>query len=237
MDYNFTAKVEAEFDEIAKGKIQWTDMMAEFYEPFHANVTNTLENSDRATGERELGIHPVSGRKMIVRIGRYGPMVQIGDEKEDGEKAQFASLQNNQSIGSITLEEALALFKLPRTLGEYNSETVKANAGRFGPYIQVGKVFVSIPKGEEPMTIELDRAIELYIEKQTADANKLIKIFDERPDVQLLNGRYGAYLKIGKDNFKLPKDTTPENLSIEECIHISKNQAPKTAKKKVFRKK
>ena len=237
MDYNFTAKVEAEFDEIAKGKIQWTDMMAEFYEPFHANVTNTLENSDRATGERVLGIHPVSGRKMIVRIGRYGPMVQIGDEKEDGEKAQFASLQNNQSIGSITLEEALALFKLPRTLGEYNSETVKANAGRFGPYIQVGKVFVSIPKGEEPMTIELERAIELYIEKQTADANKIIKIFDERPDVQLLNGRYGAYLKIGKDNFKLPKDTTPENLSLEECIHISINQAPKTAKKKVFRKK
>ena len=237
MDYNFTAKVEAEFDEIAQGKIQWTDMMAEFYEPFHANVTNTLENSDRATGERVLGIHPVSGRKMIVRIGRYGPMVQIGDEKEDGEKAQFASLQNNQSIGSITLEEALALFKLPRTLGEYNSETVKANAGRFGPYIQVGKVFVSIPKGEEPMTIELERAIELYIEKQTADANKIIKIFDERPDVQLLNGRYGAYLKIGKDNFKLPKDTTPENLSLEECIHISINQAPKTAKKKVFRKK
>ena len=237
MDYNFTAKVEAEFDEIAQGKIQWTDMMAEFYEPFHANVTNTLENSDRATGERVLGIHPVSGRKMIVRIGRYGPMVQIGDEKEDGEKAQFASLQNNQSIGSITLEEALALFKLPRTLGEYNSETVKANAGRFGPYIQVGKVFVSIPKGEEPMTIELDRAIELFVEKQIADANKLIKIFEERPDVQLLNGRYGAYLKIGKDNFKLPKDTTPENLSLEECIHISINQAPKTAKKKVFRKK
>lgn len=237
MDYHFTAKVEAEFDEIAQGKIQWTDMMAEFYEPFHANVTNTLENSDRATGERELGMHPVSGRKIIVRIGRYGPMVQIGDEKEDGEKAQFASLQNNQSIGSITLEEALALFKLPRTLGEYNSETVKANAGRFGPYIQVGKVFVSIPKGEEPMTIELDRAIELYIEKQTADANKLIKIFEERPDVQLLNGRYGAYLKIGKENFKLPKDTTPEKLSLEECIHISINQAPKTTKKKVFRKK
>ena len=237
MDYNFTAKVEAEFDEIAQGKIQWTDMMAEFYEPFHANVTNTLENSDRATGERELGMHPVSGRKIIVRIGRYGPMVQIGDEKEDGEKAQFASLQNNQSIGSITLEEALALFKLPRTLGEYNSEIVKANAGRFGPYIQVGKVFVSIPKGEEPMTIELDRAIELFVEKQIADANKLIKAFDSRPDVQLLNGRYGAYLKIGKDNFKLPKDTTPENLSLEECIHISKNQAPKTAKKKVFKKK
>ena len=237
MDYNFTAKVEAEFDEIAQGKIQWTDMMAEFYEPFHANVTNTLENSDRATGERELGMHPVSGRKIIVRIGRYGPMVQIGDEKEDGEKAQFASLQNNQSIGSITIEEALALFKLPRTLGEYNSETVKANAGRFGPYIQVGKVFVSIPKGEEPMTIELDRAIELFVEKQIADANKLIKAFDSRPDVQLLNGRYGAYLKIGKDNFKLPKDTTPENLSLEECLHISINQAPKTAKKKVFRKK
>jgi DNA topoisomerase-1 len=237
MDYNFTAKVEAEFDEIAQGKIEWTDMMAEFYKPFHANVANTLENSERATGERELGIHPVSGRKMIVRIGKFGPMVQIGDEKEDGEKAQFASLQRDQSIGSITLEDALDLFKLPRTLGEFNTEIVKANAGRFGPYIQVGKVFVSIPKGEEPMTIELDRAIELFVEKQTADANKLIKAFDSRPDVQLLNGRYGAYLKIGKDNFKLPKDTTPENLSLEECIHISKNQAPKSAKKKVFKKK
>ncbi len=237
MDYNFTAKVEAEFDEIANGKIEWTDMMKQFYQPFHETVENTLETSDRATGERELGVHPVSGRKVIVRIGKYGPMVQIGDEKEDGEKAQFASLQRNQSINSISIEDALELFKLPRTLGDHQGEIVKANIGRFGPYIQVGKIFVSIPKGEEPMTIELERAIELFEEKQVADANKLIKIFDDRPDVQLLNGRYGAYLKIGKDNFKLPKNTIPENLSLQECIHISENQAPKTAKKKNFKKK
>jgi DNA topoisomerase-1 len=232
MDYNFTAKVEAEFDEIASGKIEWTKMMSSFYSPFHENVETTLEHSDRATGERELGIHPTSGRKVIARIGRFGPMIQVGDEKEDGEKALFASLQPSQSIGSITLEEALELFKLPRVLGNHDGLEVKANTGRFGPYVQVGKTFVSIPKGEDPISITLERALELYTEKQTVAANNLIKSFDNREDVQLLNGRYGAYLKIGKNNYKLPKGKKPEDLTLEECLELAENQGTKKSFKK-----
>lgn len=238
MDYNFTAKVEEEFDEIAKGLIQWTDMIHKFYDPFHKNVEDTLEHSERATGERELGIHPVSGKKIIVRIGRFGPMVQVGDEQTDGEKPQFASLQKDQSIGSITLEEALELFKLPRTLGEFEDLVVKANVGRFGPYIQHGKIFASIPKEENPMSITFDRAVEIILEKREADANKIIKLFPEREDVQLLNGRWGAYLKIGKDNIKLPKGTEAEKLTLEECLAIAETQAKSPAKgKRKFAKK
>jgi DNA topoisomerase-1 len=237
MDYQFTAKVEAEFDEIAHGRLEWTQMMESFYKPFHAVVENTLEHSERATGERELGVHPESGRKVIVRIGRFGPMVQVGDEKADGEKALFASLQGNQSIGNISLEDALKLFQLPRVVGQYEEQDMKVNNGRFGPYVQVGKIFASIPKGEDPMSITYERALEIYLEKLQVEANRLIKSFDERPDVQLLNGRYGAYLKIGKDNFKLPKDTVAENLTLEECIEISKSDAAKPAKKRSFRKK
>jgi DNA topoisomerase-1 len=237
MDYQFTAKVEAEFDEIAHGRLEWTQMMESFYKPFHAVVEDTLEHSERATGERELGVHPESGRKVIVRIGRFGPMVQVGDEKADGEKALFASLQGNQSIGNISLEDALKLFQLPRVVGQYEEQDMKVNNGRFGPYVQVGKIFASIPKGEDPMTITYERALEIYLEKLQVEANRLIKSFDDRPDVQLLNGRYGAYLKIGKDNFKLPKDTVAENLTLEECIEISKSDAAKPAKKRSFRKK
>jgi DNA topoisomerase-1 len=151
-------------------------------------------------------------------------MVQIGDEQVDGEKPLFASLQGDQSISTITLEEALQLFKLPRVLGEFEGLEVKANAGRFGPYVQHGKSFVSIPKGEDPLEISLDRAIELINEKKISEANKMIKSFDGREDVQLLNGRYGAYLKIGKDNFKLPKGTEPEKLTLEECLNIAASQ-------------
>lgn len=232
LDYNFTAKVEAEFDEIAHGLVEWTTMIHDFYSPFHASVTDTLEHSERATGERELGVHPENGRKIIVRIGRFGPMVQIGDEKEDGEKPQFASLQKNQSIGSITLEDALELFKLPRTLGEFEGLVVKANVGRFGPYLQHGKAFVSLPKEESPMTVDLTRAIELILAKRQADIDKIIKIFPENEGVQLLNGRWGPYLKIGKDNFKLPKNAEVEKLTLEECIHISENQPASKFKKK-----
>jgi DNA topoisomerase-1 len=237
MDYQFTAKVEAEFDEIAHGRLEWTNMMESFYKPFHLVVENTLEHSERATGERELGVHPESGRKIIVRIGKFGPMVQIGDEKVDGEKALFASLQPNQSIGNISLEDALKLFQLPRVVGQYEEQDMKVNNGRFGPYVQVGKIFASIPKGEDPMSITYERSLEIYLEKLQVEANRLIKSFDERPDVQLLNGRYGPYMKIGKDNFKLPKGTEAEKLSLEECIEISKTDAAKPAKKRAFKKK
>ncbi len=237
LDYQFTAKVEASFDEIANGQLNWTDMLNSFYGPFHSKVENTLEHSERATGERELGTDPKSGRKIIARIGRFGPMIQIGDEKSDGIKPQFASLQANQSISTITLEEALKLFELPKLLGEHNGEAVKVNIGRFGPYVQVGKRFCSIPKEEDPMSVSLERAIELDTLKQEEAAKALIKTFPENPDVQLLNGRYGAYLKIGKDNFKLPKDCQPETLTLEACLEIAANQPTKTAKKRPIRKK
>jgi len=212
-------------------------MLQSFYGPFHNHVEQTLEHSERATGERELGIDPKSQRRVIARIGRFGPMIQIGDEKADGLKPQFASLQGNQSINNITLEEALKLFDLPRVLGEHNGEAVKVNIGRFGPYVQVGKRFSSIPKDEDPLSMSLERAIELDTLKLEEAAKALIKTFDDRPDVQLLNGRYGAYLKIGKDNFKLPKDSQPEELTLEACLEIAANQGTKTSKKRPVRKK
>jgi DNA topoisomerase-1 len=237
MDYQFTAKVEEEFDHIAQGLESWTDMIRSFYDPFHQNVTHTLETSERATGERELGVDPKTGKRVSARIGRFGPMIMIGgDEKEEGEKPSYASLKKEQSIQSITLEEALELFKLPRTIGEYEGEVVKANSGRFGPYVQIGKVFVSIPKEEDPMTISFDRAVELMVNKKIADASKVLKTFEEREDVQILDGRWGAYLKIGKNNYKLPKGTEIETLELEKCLEMAVEQ-DKAPKKKPFRKK
>jgi len=229
LDYHFTAKVEKQFDEIAEGHTEWTSMIDDFYHPFHANVEDTLENSERATGERELGVDPKSGRKIIVRIGRFGPMAQIGNDKDD-EKPQYASLRKEQSIETITLEEALDLFKLPRTLGESEGNAVKANVGRFGPYVQVGKTFVSIPKGEDPMTITLARALELYQAKIEADAKKVIKVFSEDETVSILNGRFGPYIKKGKENFKIPKTMEPEALTFEDVSKIIEEAAsqPKT---------
>jgi DNA topoisomerase-1 len=235
MDYHFTAEVEEQFDEIARGKMNWTEMIGSFYGAFHHSVEDTLEHSDRATGERILGVHPVSNKKVLARIGRFGPMIQIGDEKEDGEKPQFASLQSSQSIHTITLEDALELFKLPRMLGEFEGETVKVNAGRFGPYVQLGKLFVSLKKEDDPMQIQMERAVELILEKREAEANKLIKEFPENKDVQLLNGRYGAYLKIGKDNFKLPKGTNAAELTLEECLAIAADPANSPKKKPAAR--
>ena len=239
MDYQFTAKVEEEFDHIAQGLESWTDMIRSFYDPFHQNVTHTLETSERVTGERELGTDPKTGKRVSARIGRFGPMIMLGgEEKEEdgGEKPTYASLKKEQSIQTITLEEALELFKLPRTVGEHDGEVVKANSGRFGPYVQIGKVFVSIPKEEDPMTITLERAVELMENKKLADASKLLKSFPEREDVQILDGRWGAYLKIGKNNYKLPKGTEIETLELEKCLEMAVEQ-DKAPKKKPFRKK
>ena len=224
MDYHFTAKVEEQFDEIAQGSIVWTNMLQDFYTPFHNNVTNTLEHSDRATGERELGMHPESGKKIIVRIGRFGPMVQIGDEKVDGEKPQFASLRSGQNLDNMTIESALELFKLPRDLGFFEDLPLKANVGRFGPYLQHGKAFISLKKEDDPMTVSLDRASELIIQKREDDIAKVLKVFPEQEDMQILNGRWGAYLKVGKDNVKLPKKDAWELLTYEECCQLHKNQ-------------
>lgn len=233
LNYHFTAEVEQEFDEIANGLIEWTEMIRKFYEPFHTTVEETLEHSDRASGERFLGDHPKTGEKVIVRIGRYGPMAQIGEASEDKEtKPRFASLRPNQSIETISFEEALELFKLPRDLGEFEGKPVRANIGRFGPYVQHDGKFTSL-KEDDPMEVTLERAIEVIEEKRIEDAKKVIKTFPENPDMQLLNGRWGAYLKIGKKNYKLPKGTEePEKLTYEECIEISENQPKPRGRKK-----
>jgi len=210
MDYHFTAEVEEQFDEIARGKTNWTDMISTFYKPFHTSVENTLETSDRATGERELGTHPVSGKKVIARIGRFGPMIQVGDEKEDGEKAQFASLHGTQSIHTITLEEALDLFQLPKTLGEYKGHTIEVSVGRFGPYVKFGDQFISLNKNEEPMDVTMDRAIELVESKLQADAP--IGTFDGLP-VQKGVGRFGPFIKWNSMFINVNKKYDFDNLS------------------------
>ncbi len=230
MDYGFTASVEKEFDEIADGMKNWSEMIDTFYKPFHKTVEDTLETAERATGERSLGDDPKSGKPIIVRIGRFGPMVQIG-EQDDEDKPRFASLAKGQNIDNITLDQALDLFKMPRILGELEEKPVKANIGRFGPYIQHDKLFVSIPKEEDVMEIELERAVELVLAKRQADLDRIIKKFEEDPATQILNGRWGPFIKSGKNNFKLPKDLEdPSKLTLEEVKHIMENQPAKGRK-------
>lgn len=222
MDYGFTADVEKQFDDIAQGMLKWNKMIEDFYGPFHDNVEDTLENADRAKGERKLGIDPKSGKPVYARIGRYGAMVQIGDV-EDEEKPKFASLLKDQSIENITFEEAMDLFKLPREVGEYEGKKVTAAIGRFGPYIRWNNLFVSLKKaeGDDPMTVDMERAAELIEIKKEQEKNKYIKTFEEDKDIQVLNGRYGPYIKYGKKNIKIPKDKKPEELTLEECKAIA----------------
>lgn len=218
LSFDFTASVEKQFDDIADGQLKWNEMIKGFYTGFHKKVEDTLENSERASGERLLGEDPKSGKPIIARIGRYGPMVQIG-HADDEEKPKFASLRNEQSITNITLEEALELFKLPRTVGVYEEKDVVAAIGRFGPYLRHKSAFYSIKAddGDDPHTIEIDRSIEVIEAKRKADREKIIKVFPEDETVQLLNGRWGPFLKAGKKNIKLPKDTDPTTLSFEDC--------------------
>jgi len=231
LDYQFTARVEKDFDEIAHGKKQWTAMMKNFYKEFHPLVEST-EKLDRKdiSGDRELGIDPKTNLPIIARLGRFGPLVQLGAslaEGEEGEKPKFASMRKGQLIETITLEEALELFKLPRTLGDYEDKTVVVAIGRFGPYIRHDGKFASLPKEDDPMEVELERAIELIEAKRKSDAERHIKSFDENPDVQVLNGRYGPYIKFGKKNVKIPKDKEPKSLTYEECVELEKNTPAK----------
>ena len=233
MDYNFTASVEQDFDHIANGKVNWEQMLKEFYSPFHHNVEDTLENSERASGERALGEDPKSGKPVLARIGRFGPMVQIG--AADDEEKKFASVKAPMSINTITLEEALELFKLPRTLGDFEEKTVVVGAGRFGPYVRHDGKFVSI-KNDDPLSIELQRAIELIETKRVEDAKKHIASFDhDKGTIEVLNGRWGPYIKQGKKNYKIPKETEATTITLESALEIMANQPVKkkrTAKKK-----
>ncbi len=201
MDYGFTARIEEEFDEVAAGKMKWNRMIDDFYVPFKQDVDNTIENAERIKGERELGIDPESGKKIVARMGRYGPMVQIGDVNDE-EKPRFASLKKDQSIETITYEEAQALFQLPLTLGEYEGQEVSVNVGRFGPYVKLGEQFISIPRGEDPLEVSIDRAIELINEKQKADAP--IAQYDGKP-VTKGKGRFGPFIKWNDMFINVPK--------------------------------
>ena len=231
MDYNFTANVEKQFDEVAEGKENWTEMISNFYQDFEPQVERTLnEKTEHRVGERELGVDPKSGKPVSVKIGRFGPVVQIGTPSDD-EKPQFANLTKGQSIETITLEEALELFKLPRTLGELEGQVVKANVGRFGPYVQLGKLFVSIPKGEDPMDITLERAAELIQEKRLKEEQSHLKQFDEDPDLEVRAGRWGPYIAYKGKNYKLPKSDAERatELTYDECKKIIEAEAKKPA--------
>lgn len=217
LDYNFTAKVEKEFDEVAEGNISWTKMIDEFYKPFHSTVDHTMKNTERSTGEKLLGIDPVSGKPVFVKIGRFGPLAQIG-ETDNTDKPKFASLLKAQHIDTITLNEALELFKLPREVGEYEGKKVLAAIGKFGPYLSHNSKFISLKKDDNPLSIEMPRAIELILEKIEKDKNKIIKKFND--DLSLLNGRWGAYICYQKENYKLPKKSTVESLTLEDCMKI-----------------
>jgi len=233
MDYNFTAKVEEEFDDIAEGKKVWNEMIAKFYKPFHEKVDNALQNSERSKGERILGIDPTTGKQVSVKIGRFGPVAQLGEGSADGEgeKPQFSSLRAGQLLESITLDEALELFKLPRELGEFESKKVTVGVGRFGPYIRHDNKFVSLGKTDDPYTIELTRAIELIDAKRDKDDKAVMRIFDENPEVKILDGRWGPYISFNKKNFKIPKKGEAEKLTFEDCMKII-NESPDTKPKK-----
>ncbi len=221
MDYNFTASVEKEFDEIAQGQKEWDKVIRDFYLPFHQRVEETLEKSEKFSGERLLGKDPKTGRNVYAKIGRFGPMVQIGDAEEE-EKPKFAGIRKDQSLESITLEEALELFKLPRTVGEYEGKEMVAAVGRFGPYIRHDGQFVSIPASEDPLTISKDKAIELIEEKREKDRQRVIREFKENPDIKILKGRWGAYISASGKNYRLPKNKDPQDFTLEECLNIIK---------------
>lgn len=239
MDYNFTARVEEKFDDIAEGKLPWQEEISEFYGSFHPLIekVNTMR-SDTKVGERILGTDPASGKRVSAKVGRFGPVIQIG-EATDEEKPRFASLRDGQSLGTITLEEALKLFDLPRDLGEFEGKKVSAAIGRFGPYVHHDKLFVSIPKDMSPHSITLDEAVELIRNKREQEANKLIKTFDDLPGVEILNGRFGPYIACRKpgdrkaSNYKIPKTTDPKALTADDVRKLMETQdaAPKTPRR------
>jgi DNA topoisomerase-1 len=220
VDYNFTADVEEQFDEIALGNLKWTGMIQKFYSPFHKTVTNTLEKKERKTGVRVLGNHPETGESVTVRMGRFGPVAQIGDSGNE-EKPRFASLSKSQLLETITLDEALNLFRLPRSLGEYDGGEMVVGIGKFGPYIRYKSKFFSLKKGvDDPYVISFDRAVEIILEKNESDKKKVIK---DLGDIMVLNGRYGPYLVKDKQNYRLPKGTDAEKLTKEDCSKIIEN--------------
>lgn len=233
LNYNFTADVEKEFDNIAQGKIVWTKSIDKFYKKFHPVVEDTMKNSERQVGERILGTDPVSGRQLSVKLGKFGPVAQIGTSEEE-EKPVFASLRREQSIESISLEEALELFKLPRQIGEYEEKTMTVAIGRFGPYIRHDGSFYSLPKEDDPLSVTAERAIEIIEAKRVVEKNKIINTFGENNEIQVLNGKFGPYFACGGINYKIPKGTDPNTLDEAKCRELMAAQPDAGTKKKSF---
>jgi DNA topoisomerase-1 len=225
MDYGFTASIEEEFDKIAEGKIKWNSMVGKFYKPFHKDVEHTLETAERAKGERELGVDLESGKPVIARMGRYGPMVQIG-KAEDEEKPRFAKLKASQSIETISLEDAMDLFRLPLQLGTYQDKEILVNVGRFGPYVKWGDAFISIPRGEEPLDVDLDRAIEIILEKQEAEAP--VATFNQLP-VTKGKGRFGPFIKWNNLFINVPRRYNFDALSKQDINELIEAKISKEA--------
>jgi len=232
IDYQFTATVEKSFDEIARGNEKWNEMIERFYGPFHAQIKETVDKTGKFSGERLLGIDPASGKNMYVKLGRFGAVVQIG-ETESEEKPRFAGLSKGQSIETLTLADALELFKFPRNLGNYEDAEMLVAIGKFGPYVKHKNLFYSLTKQDNPASIGQDRAVEIIELKRKLDKEKVIKEFPENKDVVVLNGRFGPYISISKSNYKIPKGTDPAGLSLEECLKIAETQE-KSGKKKSF---
>ncbi len=238
-DFSFTSEIEQEFDEIAAGKLNWKKMIDNFYRPFHKKVAKTEKVERSSVGKsKELGVDPKSGKNVYAKLGKFGAYAQIGENPDDngGEKPKFASLRAGQFIENITIEDALELFKMPRDLGLFEEKPVVINIGRFGPYVLHDKKFVSIPKDLDPYDITADQAVELIKAKRISDANKTIKLFDENPEVQILNGRFGPYIKAGKKNVKIPKGREPKDLTLAECLTLAEN-APEKKGRRTFAKK
>jgi len=233
LNYNFTADVEKEFDNIADGDIKWTESIDKFYKKFHPIVEDTMKNSERQVGERILGVDPKSGRQLSVKIGKYGPLAQIGTVEEE-EKPVFASLRRDQSIESITYEQALDLFKLPRQVGEFEEKVMTVAIGRFGPYIRHDGAFYSLPKTDDPMEVSTERAIEIIEEKREVEKNRIIQTLGAENEIQVLNGRFGPYFTRDKVNYKIPKGTDPLSLTLEACLDLIAAQPEAANKKKPF---
>ena len=236
VDYNFTARVEEEFDTIAEGKTAWSGAIGDFYQRFHPEVERaTHERPAQRVGQRILGVQPSTGLQVSVSIGRYGPMAQLGTA-EDAEKPRFASLQKGQSLETITLEEALALFDLPKNIGEYEGEVMTVAVGRFGPYVRHAGKFYSLPKDTDPLSCTAEEAIEIIREKRESEEKSLLKSFAEDADLSIRTGRFGPYLKYKTDNYKLPKDVDPTSMSYDDCMKLIAETPAKTARKGAARK-
>ncbi|RPI67260.1 MAG: DNA topoisomerase I, partial [Ignavibacteriae bacterium] len=224
MDYNFTATVEKQFDEIAEGRLKWNTMIADFYAPFQEDLKRTSETAERQSGERLLGIDPKSGKNVYVRLARYGPIAQIGDADDEDKKQK--GLPGKFSIETITLDEAMELFKFPRVVGDLEGKPMVVKVGRFGPYIDHDGTFASVPKEEDPLTVTAERAEELVLAKRKSVAERTIKEFPENPDVKVLKGRWGPFIQIGRVNVRIPKGTDAESLTLEQCLEFAAQQAP-----------